>query len=53
MTFDEWFCEHQQDLENFRSYWKQQQEHDYANFPDNMLPEDWEEQFQLWLACQG
>lgn len=52
MNFTEWMEEEQNRLMEFAKWWMEQHKIDPIEFPLDLEEEDWDEQFNLWVAVE-
>jgi hypothetical protein len=47
-TLQEWYIQEKARLEDFLEFWKKEHEKDPQNFPNTLLPGEWDEQLQIY-----
>ncbi len=50
---DVWFTVTKFEMEDFMEYWKYQSSLDPVNFPNELEPGEWDEQFKIWVETIG
>jgi len=50
LTLDEYVRLAHMEIEKFRLYWTQQRNQNPANWPENMMAGDWDEQLTAWIV---
>lgn len=48
ITIEEWAQSEIETMNNFVKFWKEKQNEDLENYPNSLLPGDWDEQYMLY-----